>query len=129
MKVLKFFKSMIEKANSKGSYSLEEAHTGLESYDDIISNFTKKSTHSQDHLNNCLNTLVNLLQKGQSKGSYSLEEASRIFLIFKEINQNGLHIKPETDTGLQNENTIKETQNNNIIHDVSDLTEPLPLSD
>lgn len=127
MKVLKFFKSMIEKANSSGSYTLEEAHMGLESYDDIISTFTKKKSHPQEHLNKCLNVLVSLLQKGQSKGSYTLEEASRIFLIFKEINQNGLHIKPETDT--INENPVNIEPNNHIINDVSDLTEPLPLTD
>lgn len=137
MKVLKFFKSMIEKANLKGAYTLEEAHSGYESYEHIVSNFIKISnssqqTYTQEHLNNCLNVLVNLLQKGQSKGSYSLEEASQIFAIFQEIGKNGLHIKPDTETDT-NTSPINENQPSSskqpVINDISDLTEDLPLSD
>ena len=106
-----FFKSMVEKANLKGSYALEESYILKTCFDNYGSDMNKNIEY--------INLIIQSLQKGQGHGSFTLEESSRIFSVIKDCQTN-----PPKPTQL----TQQTPELVQASSDSSDLTEPLPLN-
>ena len=112
-----FFKAMADKANTRGSYSLEESYILKTCFDNFGADQQKNVEY--------INVVIQFLQKGQSHGSFNLEESSRIFTTIKDLQSNSSITSSATPTETQA--SLDTTPQPPIQNDVSDLTEPLPL--
>lgn len=120
---LEILYNYVEKAQEKGCFSLDEAVEIKKGYDYLISQNNKE----KEVILRSFNNLINSCQKGQLKGGiYNLQDAYNIFQIYLFIQNN---IENLIDFYTLNKTTTNISQiNDDVSADLTELSEPVPLS-
>ena len=126
--VLQLLVHYTEKAQQAGSFDLNEAATLKASADVVINRVEIKELSFDSALDN----LVKAVVKGQAHGgAYSLNDAANIVQILACAQQNldVLRKGTGTGTGTQQAQQAQQSQKSVERNDLSELSEPVPLTD
>lgn len=122
MDIVRFFKTMVDKANLKGAFNFDESFALSECFQNLFGR-----TQDTQILNDSIKLVISALHKGQEHGSFSLEQSSQIHSSLQNVIKNGLNLGSQNQTPETNLPETSQTSDPPIVDNISDLVQPLPL--